>query len=558
MSKAVYIGAGDLAKKIKKMYVGVNTEVPIYGADTSITEDLSADNANSVFTVTTGTDTYTAWTIGTGDTLGEIKLTPGNLAAAVGNGKTAAITMVAKSNITGVVMRGSYNTGSSSPLTLTVSGETVLNAVTGSDSFTWQGRISAGGSINITYTKKVGNATSVTLYLACDKVTYTTVAQVGTETKVVARKVKRGYIGVNGIAHKFFGGELKYYGTTALTEKSYLPVGSANENYALFAIVGTKITSGVQYTQVGNAFNEQLTRSELTIPNSVREGKGVKTADYAFFAGGYNTGSGSVGTVLVYDKSLTQSSAADLAQGVVRSPAGAKIGEYVLFGGSDYNYGSTTSNTNTRRTVSAYDQKTLTQITTEIDRPVSGLCGAGNGKYAIFLGGAYRTTTTSSGTEYINRTYWMFDKALTQSNYTNESIARYNWGERAGAYAVFSDNDTENKTTKTMAIDKQGTMRLIDSLSIRRTKMATAEMEGNALFAGGATYGEGSDAQYLRGDTAIVDVYDDSLTHRQMDNLSAARNDMAGTTVGDYVLFGGGGFTSGNTDTDVVDIYEFN
>ena len=361
----------------------------------------------------------------------------------------------------------------------------------------------------------------------------------------VARKVKKGYIGVNGIAHKFFGGELRYYGTPAtLSHVSLLPVGSANSEYALFALVGWTIPNGMQYQSVGNAFNKQFTRSELEIPWTVREGRGLATQKHAFFAGGYANNGGNVKTVIPYDTSLTQKTAADLLQGNVKTPAGAVVGDYALFGGSE-NYVDSTI----WRKVSVYHSTTLTQSEASLTRTLFNVKGADNGTYAVFAGGGYKTSNGSSSATP-SRTAVGFDESLTRVTATDlNSTTKPTLAVRAGDYAVFIGSSRSD------AYDKNLTKVSGSALSLTRSSVTAVTLDQYGLCAGGRVPRSGKVSEYY---TDVVDVYDASLTRQTITNLSLGRLP-AGAVLGDYALFAGGKYyktgTLVSTDTDVIDVY---
>lgn len=349
---------------------------------------------------------------------------------------------------------------------------------------------------------------------------------------------------VGGVTHKFFGGELRYYGTPAtLSHVSLLPVGSANSEYALFALVGWTIPSGMQYRSVGNAFNKQFTRSELEIPFTVREGRGLATQKHAFFAGGYDSNGGNVKTVLPYDTSLTQKTAADLLQGNVKTPAGAVVGDYALFGGSE-NYTDSTI----WRKVSVYHSTTLTQSEASLTRTLRYVQGADNGAYAVFAGGSYKTSTGSSATS--SRTAVGFDESLTRVAATDlNSTTKPTLAVRAGDYAVFIGSSRSD------AYDKNLTKVSGPALSLTRSSVTTVTLDQYGLCAGGRVPRSDKVSEYY---TDVVDVYDASLTRQTITNLSLGRQP-AGAVLGDYALFAGGQYyktgTLVSTDTDVIDVY---
>ena len=85
------------------------------------------------------------------------------------------------------------------------------------------------------------------------------------------------------------------------------------------------------------------------------------------------------------------------------------------------------------------------------------------------------------------------------------------------------------------------------ALSVARMYLAGASVGNYALFGGGM------------GGVSIfttVDAYNMSLTRSTPTALSAGRYGLAGASVGDYALFGGG-FTDSFSVSGVVDAYEF-
>ena len=81
------------------------------------------------------------------------------------------------------------------------------------------------------------------------------------------------------------------------------------------------------------------------------------------------------------------------------------------------------------------------------------------------------------------------------------------------------------------------------ALSAARNYLAGASVGNYALFGGGTA------SSY----SSVVDAYDTSLTRSTPTALSAARNYLAGASVGNYALFGGGTTGSGS---GVVDAYK--
>jgi hypothetical protein len=75
-----------------------------------------------------------------------------------------------------------------------------------------------------------------------------------------------------------------------------------------------------------------------------------------------------------------------------------------------------------------------------------------------------------------------------------------------------------------------------------------AALEDNLLVVGGKASISGTAS-------SVVDKYDTSFVRANFKNLPSIRATMAGTSVGDYVLFGGG--DSGSTSNKRDDVYVY-
>lgn len=231
MSKAAYIGVGSLAKKVKKMYVGVDTEVPIYETTTTtVTETLSADSVKGdlMDSLITGS----GWTISDGSEEGELTLTS-TKANSMGNYE---ICLTAKYDMTNVELSGSFSLSTYGTMTIAAAGDTLVSGKS-SGSVNWTGALKAGQQISAVMSNSYYTTTpigEVTLTLKSDPISYTTVSkvQVGTEVKPLARKVKKGYVGVNGAAQLFFTDRFFEY-TGDYTESDLDIDGTAYKLYAL-------------------------------------------------------------------------------------------------------------------------------------------------------------------------------------------------------------------------------------------------------------------------------------------------------------------------------------
>lgn len=219
-------------KPVSSIYAGVTATVPKY-TETTTTEDIalstntftdffSADN-----TGTTGTNAKgITWADNSG---GGLKLTFGNCGI---NNSTSMTTFTAQRDLTNVVIKGLYYTENRyDKITLTVAGTTVLDAVSGTSSTLtqrWTGSLSKGQTIVLKFVKDSSNSatneSSTHFTLSCDpyQKTVTTQTQTGTETKLVDKKIVKGYVGgPDGKARLFFGSVSSGDNNYSFTGESY-------------------------------------------------------------------------------------------------------------------------------------------------------------------------------------------------------------------------------------------------------------------------------------------------------------------------------------------------
>ena len=185
-----------------KMYVGIESDIPIYESVTSTQSvALTKNNINHFFTVSGGNGGNTGWKI-IDYASGTIQLQPGNVGV---NSTTATITLTAKVALSGVVVSGRYYTESNyDKITLTIKGTNYLSAVSGTSSYTGTSlSLAANQSIIIKYEKDgsqhATNESGTYFNLSCNNINVTTTTQgiVGYEKKEVARNIPRAYLGIN-------------------------------------------------------------------------------------------------------------------------------------------------------------------------------------------------------------------------------------------------------------------------------------------------------------------------------------------------------------------------
>ena len=186
MAKKVYVGDG-VARLSKKIYVGVETEVPIY-QETVNTVNVTASNISSVFTVKNGTYYFA----GSGSTF-----TSNN----GGQKSTTATTeLIAKTNMD-ITFKYSYSSEANyDKFTLTVAGRVIENAVSGSTTTkSYNGSLTVGQSIIFEYAKDTSTDNND------DKCTFSNMVVTGTIKTQIGSETKDAYVGdANGIARLFY------------------------------------------------------------------------------------------------------------------------------------------------------------------------------------------------------------------------------------------------------------------------------------------------------------------------------------------------------------------
>lgn len=247
-------------KPVSSIYAGVTATVPVY-TETTTTEDIAlslatfTDFFSADSTGTTGTNaTGLTWATQSG---GGLKLTFGNYGI---NSSTSMTTFTAQRDLTNVVIKGLYYTESNyDKITLTVAGTTVLNAISGTSSTLtqrWTGSLSKGQTIVLKFVKdssqSATNESSTYFTLSCDPYQKTTVnkTQTGTETKLVDKKIVKGYVGgPDGKARLFFGENKPFSYTGEYTEQDYTSTsGTKHKIYMLITSGNLNLPSGTKFS----------------------------------------------------------------------------------------------------------------------------------------------------------------------------------------------------------------------------------------------------------------------------------------------------------------------
>jgi hypothetical protein len=511
------------AKKVKNIYIGVPTTVPIYETVTTpVTIDV--DNINTYFDVTNSAYYFEP---GGSDTV----FAANNLGV---NSTTATTTLKLKQDVTNLSFQYNYITETNyDKFTIKIGSTTVLNAVSGTNMATYNaGDLTAGTILTFSYSKDSSrSASGEACYFTSMTFTTEMTTQTGTETKSVARKIKKGYVGVGGVARPCWGGggTLTSYG--AITSLSYTRETFAATTVGNYALFGGGY-NGARKSTV-DTYTNNLTHSTATSLNTARSSLAATTVgNYALFGGGATAGSTYSSTVDTYTNNLTHSTATSLST-ARKQLAATTVGNYALFGGGyDGAYSSD---------VDAYNANLTHSTASSLNSTRCILAATTVGNYALFGGGTTASDSYSSDVAAYNT-------SLTRTIPFSLSYSRYRLSATTvGNYALFGGGYNGSTYYDVVDVyDESLTRSTATALAIGRYLPGAVTIGDYALFGGGYN---GS----LEDD---VDVYDSSLTKRSTKFLSVGRYEPASTTVGDYALFAGGhGDSSVSTYSKVVDAF---
>lgn len=531
------------------MYIGVTRDIPIYSNQTQ-TLSITSSNITSVFGVSQGGEYFFR---GNGSTF-----TTNNGGV---NSSTAKTELMALYDMT-VSFSYSYGTEANyDKYTIKIGSETILNAVSGSSSGSVSNRsLAKGQKISFEYTKDGSSqANGDSCSFSNMSVTYTTQTQTGSETKTVASKVKRMYIGVDGKARKvkkayiginnvaklvwFSSGgsnpDIDYYSTLTYDNPVYANRGaSIGTTYAVFTGGGTTNGSNEVGCPTTVAYNSSLTKSNPTALS-----KGVLAAGMAgnsgrvIIAGGYSE-SGQSTTATRYNTSLTKSTLTALSRARCNLSATVAADTCIIFAGGDNNGSPKTYYNTVDVYVNGDSKNTLTTLSVANSRMAAEHVG-GN---AIFTGGA-----ANSGTNIVD----YYNSSLSKSTLPALSETKYSHAAtytKDRTYALFAGGAGTVNSATVDAFNASLTRVSADPLSVARFFLAATHIGGYAVFGGGISSG----VRYT-----LVESYDNSLTRSLCADLTVARNNFAAASAGNYGLFVGGYATNiGYTNT--IDVYKYN
>ena len=219
----------------------------------------------------------------------------------------------------------------------------------------------------------------------------------------------------------------------------------------------------------------------------------------------------------------------------------ATVGKYALFAGgyiskSPFGYSVGSS-------VDAYNTSLTKSTPTELSCKRCGHAAASVGGYALFAGGAssYNLLGYYDG---LVGSVDAYNASLTRSAAHIFGDTAAIGGAAVGNYALFAGGtwdmqiNDDNVINSVLAYDPSLTFTIAPDLSVARADVKGASVGNYALFAGGKT-----------GDfCTTVDAYNASLTRTTATALSSVANNSAAATVGNHAIFVG--------NTASADIYD--
>ncbi len=521
MAKGMYIGVGgNVAHKVKKMYVGINTNFPTYSTEIQ-NVFITASNISDYFTVLNG-DYYFS---GNGSIF-----TTNNAGI---NNSTASTTLMAKQDISSLTFKYSYSSEANYDLfTLKVGLTTVESGVSGATTTkTYTGSLAKGQSIVFTYSKDSSQSKND------DKCTFSEMTitmqvemQTGNEIKSVAYKVKKGYVGIGGVARPFFGeGIPMYYGrATDLTVDRTCMSGVKMGNYALFAGGLRSVNySGDTPSNSIDIYDNKLVHTTNTLPGSRYYMAGVGMTDWSLFAGGKtgaNENTYCSATVYKIDINFTKTVASTGLTTSVWAVAGASVDNYALVAG-----GRTNSRSGVVSNVAAYNKSLTKTVVSSLTTDNAFMTGCRLNDNLVIFGGGNKESKINSYNSSLTQ------GASSQTFYDNKNMGTAVLDGKA-VYAGGYDNNGTGKP-QVCLFDSSLTRSEVSMGLIKGRPVAGVTMDGYVLFGGG-----------YYGTTAGVwqcDIYDENLTRTNPTEdlgrvgISSISYTPSGANVGNYALFVG-------------------
>ena len=462
MAKGAYIGVGGVARKIKKGYVGIDTDIPIYGEPTTTT--VTADKMTEFFDIANGSYYFAH----EGTSAGTFASNNGGV-----DSSTAETILTAKMDMDVSFYYSYASEEDFDKFYLTFAGTSVENGASGQKvTKQYSGSLKAGEAIKFTY-KKDKSASSEGDRCAFSGIVVTAAEFIGYETKSLARKIKKAYIGIGGVARPCWGvGELKYYGQIT---------NLAEGDYASGAVAGDYIV--ISTNKSVTAYNKSFTRTTAAGLEAYDMQGCTLNGDYAVFLGGLLYATGQNKTTC-YDRSLTKIIPFTMTHELA-SVGVVNFNNCLLYGGGHYDGES--PRLWTIKVDPSFTQTSLPDLTN-----FAHFCSAAtNGEQAYFTCGY----NSWNGNKY--NTVDRYDKSFTKSAAPElRACSAYMIGVSHGKYAMFCGNPNYVDY-----YDTSGSKHIADSMMQNRDNTAAGfHMGDSALITGSQR-------------VSSIDVYDEKMVH---------------------------------------------
>lgn len=348
-----------------------------------------------------------------------------------------------------------------------------------------------------------------------------------------ARSVKKAYIGVNGKARLCWIKAGLYYCTGKMPELSVGRSGlaaAASYNHALFGGGSSAYSTGK--LNIVDGFNNKLTKIDVAPLNSKRTNL-TATFHRAYagviFCGGFDESKVS-GIVDVYNRNLVKTTASKLSVDRCALASATNAYNAIIAGGYKANIES--------NTVDSYDASLTKSSISNLSQRRHHLSGSGtadNSGIVLFGGGeySYKYADDVDGYSVLSTKYSVASLSIGRSKLASAPI---------GKYIIFAGGYNKGDLTDVDLYDKSFTkVSTIAPMSIGRSLFSATRVGNYVIFSGG----------YNREDLRIADIYDIDLVRTTMTVSFNARGSVA-ASIGNYAIFAGGDIIESPDDEEEI------
>lgn len=534
MAKKAYVGVNNIAKKVKAGYVGVKTEFPVYETQTETkTAAINSDGLlRTYFTVTSGGYGF-SWS------------SSYNQFRSVNSGSSNSTSQITLTALQDCTVTYTYNYGTEAnydKFTLTVKGTTIHSNVSGvGTAKTRTDTLTKGQTIVFTYTKDGSvdtNGDYVAFYNMSVTITTTTEVQVGTTYKDVARKIKKAYVGVGGVARPCWGkGELAYYGPLEkLVSLSNRSGCATAEDKLLVVYAGVNGSSTMQ--SHFETYDTSLTKGYVSAMLYRADPASANIGKYAVFAGGSDNNTITDNFTFMDGNSAIFSTSGIYLTEPRTYVSGASLPSNAVFaGGSGNGY--------YHNTVEAIDADlTKTILASTLPSSCNQMKSAVLDDCAMFTYG-YASNQPSGVivkiTDELTLSYLGTSECYTYRRYNHAAATAGNTVVIAGGYG-----SSISVISSAISCNKDFTLSVLSSLTSPARNLAGQSLDDYAMFAGG----------YANSYLNQFEYYDASLTKTvREEGLGSPRYNIMSSRIKDYAVFLGG--YTGSNSVSARSVYAF-